>query len=251
MSALNGIQVDSYPLALAEESSAAITPMGLLQMAVSQGADIEKLSKLMDLQERWEANEARKAFNAAMAKFKANPPRINKNNHVKVNFKDGGGMEYDHATLDEVVGAITPALSAVGIRHRWEPEQRDGRIIITCILSHDLGHSERTTLSAPPDMSGKKNPIQSEMSTTTYLQRYTLLSATGMAASGTDNDGAGAAGLPDEQVAEKLDWIANARDENELKRVFASAYKSAAEAKDQHAMAAYIKAKDARKKELA
>jgi hypothetical protein len=30
------------------------TPMVLLQMAMSQNADLDKLSKLMDLQERWE-----------------------------------------------------------------------------------------------------------------------------------------------------------------------------------------------------
>jgi len=38
-----------------------LTPMTLINMAVSQGADTDKLKQLMDLQERWEANEARKA----------------------------------------------------------------------------------------------------------------------------------------------------------------------------------------------
>ena len=36
----------------------AITPMAMLQIAVQQGADLEKLEKLMALQERWEATEA-------------------------------------------------------------------------------------------------------------------------------------------------------------------------------------------------
>lgn len=246
MSALNGAQIDRYPLTLAEEPSTAITPMGLLQMAVSQGADIDKLAKLMDLQERWEANEARKAFTAAMAKFKAHPPRISKNKHVKF-----GNTEYDHATLDNVTGPITAALSAVGISHKWSVEQTGPEISVSCVLTHERGHSETTTLRSGADSSGSKNSIQAIGSAITYLQRYTLLAATGMAAAGTDNDGHGASGLPDEQVSEKLDWIANSGDENELKRVFANAYKQAAEAKDQRAMAAYIKAKDARKKELA
>jgi hypothetical protein len=47
------------------------TPMVLLQMAMSQNADIEKLSKLMDLHERWEKTEARKAFDHAFAAFKS------------------------------------------------------------------------------------------------------------------------------------------------------------------------------------
>ena len=37
------------------------TPAALLAMAVQQGADLDKLERLMALQERWEANEARKA----------------------------------------------------------------------------------------------------------------------------------------------------------------------------------------------
>ena len=53
-----------------------VTPNQLLAMAVEQGADVDKLEKLLQLQERWEANEAKKAFVAAMNAFKANPPEI-------------------------------------------------------------------------------------------------------------------------------------------------------------------------------
>ena len=47
------------------------------------------------------------------------------------------------------------------------------------------------SLSAPPDSSGSKNSIQAIASTLTYLQRYTLLSITGLAASEADDDGRG------------------------------------------------------------
>ena len=43
------------------------TPSHLLQMAVQQGADLDKLERLMALQERWEATEARKAYDTAFA----------------------------------------------------------------------------------------------------------------------------------------------------------------------------------------
>src|SRR5215472_13811391 len=51
-----------------------ITPMQLLQMAMSQNADFYRLEKLLDMQMRWEASEAKKAFVSAMAAFKADPP---------------------------------------------------------------------------------------------------------------------------------------------------------------------------------
>jgi hypothetical protein len=35
-----------------------------------QGADVDKLANLLELQERWEGNRVRQAYNAAVAKFK-------------------------------------------------------------------------------------------------------------------------------------------------------------------------------------
>ncbi len=77
-------------------------------------------------------------------------------------------------------------LAAHGFSHRWDTKQADGRIEVSCILTHNLGHSESTTLEASPDSSGKKNAIQQVASTVTYLQRYTLLAACGLATKDMD-----------------------------------------------------------------
>jgi hypothetical protein len=169
--------------------------MQMLRIAVERDADIALVEKLMALQERWEANEARKAFVAALSAFKADPPTIFKNKHV-ASRRAGEGTDYHHATLDQVAGAIGVALSAHGLSHRWEAEQGDGRVIrVTCVLQHVLGHCERVTLQAGPDQSGNKNHIQAVGSTVTYLERYTLLASTGLAAKDQDDDAeAGCAG---------------------------------------------------------
>jgi hypothetical protein len=177
-------------LAVVESRAAAITPMAMIQIAVQQGADIEKLTKLMDLQERYEANEARKAFVSAMSAFKANPPDIFKNKHVSFTTQKGK-TEYDHATLDQVSMAIGTALSRHGLSHRWVTDQSDGRIKVTCIITHSLGHSESVSLQSSADDSGGKNSIQAIGSAVTYLQRYTLLAATGMAVQDQDDDAKG------------------------------------------------------------
>jgi hypothetical protein len=169
-----------------------VTPMQMLQMAVERGADLDQMQKLMDLQERYEKNEARKAYVAAMAIFKRNPPEVLKAKHVR--FQTSKGVtEYDHATLADVVAAATRALADVGISHRWSVAQAEGRITVSCILTHELGHSESVSMTALADDSGNKNSIQSIGSTTSYLQRYTLLAATGLATRDMplDNDGRG------------------------------------------------------------
>ena len=191
---------------------AVATPAYLLQMAVQQGADLDKLEKLMGLQERWEANEARKAFVSALTAFKAEPLSISKNKLVGYEGKDGKEVGYRHATLDAVVDVATGALSKHGLTHRWNVTQEDHKITVECVLTHEQGHSERIAMSAPPDDSGKKNRIQQIASTVTYLERYTLLAITGLAAKDQDNDGAAPKPfetITEKQVQEITDWIAD------------------------------------------
>lgn len=218
------------------------TPMDLLQMAINRDLDIDKLAKLLELQKEWEKGEARKAFVEAMNALKRNPPVIAKNKHVKF-----GQTEYDHATLDHVCDVVTKSLSEHGISHRWRVEQ-DAGIRVTCILTHEKGHSEETTLVGAPDNSGSKNGIQQIGSTVTYLQRYTLLAATGLAASNGDNDGMGAAPFTD--LNERLEWIASAKDLDELKRIFFAAVKEAKAVGDKNAENQLSAAKNKRYREL-
>lgn len=177
-----------------------VTPMQMLQVAMDRGADLDKLQQLMDLQRLWEANEARKAFVAAMTAFKANPPDI-----VKTKLVEYGNTKYKHATLADVCAAAIQGLAQHGISHRWDVAQSD-KITVTCVLTHSLGHSESVSMTAPADTSGQKNAIQAIASAVSYLQRYTLLSITGLAARDQDDDGqaAGVATITAKQAADLL-----------------------------------------------
>lgn len=189
------------------------TPADLVAIAVQQGADMAKLEKLMDLQERWEKNEARKAFTAAMAAFKANPPVVFKDKQVRFVTRDGDTTEYKHATLADVVSAVCVGLAQHGLSHRWDVKQEQGTIAVTCIVTHELGHSESVTMTSVPDQSGKKNAVQQVASTVTYLQRYTLQAVTGIATQDRheDDDGRSAGQQEDDAATEALrakyaDW---------------------------------------------
>ncbi len=165
----------------------------IIQTAIERGADPDQLAKLWELQLQYEANEAKKAFNAAIAQFKANPPQIFKSKEVDfTSRRTGQRTHYKHATIDQVNEIVTPALSAYGLSHRWDVEQANNVIRVSCIISHVLGHSEGVTMEGPRDDSGMKNAIQQVGSTATYLQRYTLLMALGLAAKDmpVDDDGA-------------------------------------------------------------
>lgn len=183
------------------------TPADILLYAMDKGGNIEQIERLMDLQMRWDADQARKAYVSDMAEFKRNPPTIVKDKLVGYENKDGTFTGYKHATIGNVTNAIVAGLAVHGFSHAWEPEQRDGKIFVTCVITHKLGHSTRTTLDSVKDDSGKKNGIQQIASAITYLERYTLLMATGLATHDQpDDDGQAAAG--ETALADK--WVGNA-----------------------------------------
>lgn len=174
---------EKYEVAQIEKS-----PSALMMIAIEKNLDLDKVEKAMALQEKWEANEARKAYHDAMAGFKANPPEIEKDK--KVSF-GAGKAAYSHATLANVTDKINQALSAHGLSAAWGTAQDERGITVTCTITHKLGHSESTSLTAAPDNSGSKNAIQAVGSTITYLSRYTILCLTGLATVDQDDDGKG------------------------------------------------------------
>lgn len=176
---------------------AAITPMAMIDKALASGAGIDVLEKLMALQERWEAGQARKAFDRAISEAKAAIPPIAKNREVDFSSAKGR-THYRHEDLAGIAKVIDPILSQHGLSYRYRSAQDGQTLTVTCILSHREGYSEETTLSAPFDMSGNKNAHQGVGSAATYLQRYTLKLALGLSAA-TDDDGR-ASGAPAERI---------------------------------------------------
>lgn len=181
---------EAKPIALSgtRASRRALTPMDMLNRAVEQGANMDVLEKLMALQERWEASQARKAFDAAISAAKAEIPILLKNKLVDFVGQTGKRTTYKHETLDQVIDTIQPVLSRHGLDQRFRTESAPGFLTVICRISHRDGHSEENSLTAPVDTSGNKNPIQAIGSAQTYLQRYTLKSALGLAAA-EDEDG--------------------------------------------------------------
>lgn len=166
--------------------------LNMAQMAMQQGK-VAELRELLALQKEWDAEEQRKAFVGAMSDFKAEAGGITIAKSKRVSFKTSTGKtEYDHAELHDITRALVPVMAKHGLSHRWTLKQEGNSITVECIVSHRAGHSESVSMTAAPDSSGGKNSIQAIASTKTYLERYTLLAATGVATGGElDNDGRG------------------------------------------------------------
>lgn len=143
--------------------------------------NVETIEKMLALKERVDKENARKAFKEAFADWQGNKPEIKKT-------KAGWNANYYYAPLASIQKQVDPVLSNTRITYRWEHEQKEKEIRVTCVLSHIDGHEERTSITVPHDGSGGKNAIQAVGSAVSYGERYTLLGALGLSAD-DDDDG--------------------------------------------------------------
>lgn len=166
---------------------AIITPAEMIQQAIQQGSGVEVMERLLALQERYDAFNARKAFDDAMADLRKSLPKITKSREVDFTGKTGVRTQYRFEDLAEITEALAGPMSDVGLSFRWYTENVQGGVKVTCRITHRAGHFEETSLVGPLDASGNKNPIQAIGSAVSYLQRYTLKAAVGVAASHDDD----------------------------------------------------------------
>ena len=184
-----------------------------ISMALAKGANLAELKGLLELRKEFEAQEAKKAYHAAMAEFKKTPLKILKDKTVSFQ-TNAGTTKYNHATLANVVEKISAELSKHGLSASWVTHQeKDKTIKVTCRITHKQGHSEEASLEAMPDASGSKNSIQQIGSTVTYLERYTLLGLTGLATYDQDTDGKVSAKSDKQESSDKI----SEKEESELR----------------------------------
>lgn len=190
----DGPEPNKLPVAR-RSTGKAVTPMQMIDKALASGATPEILDKLMSLQERWEANEAKKAFDLAIAQFRAEIKPIIKERTAAMDLKTGGKASYQYEDMALIAEAVDPILARLGLSYRYKSHVlggtnvagQAGQMIITCIISHQQGHREEASLPAPLDTTGAKNAVQAVGSTVTYLQRYTLKLGLGLAAAKDDD----------------------------------------------------------------
>jgi ERF superfamily len=161
--------------------------LALIERAVRDPAvDLSKLEGLMQLRERMEDRRAKQAFDNAIAQAKGAIPTIVKNRSVDYTTAKGR-TAYRYEDFAAVAATVDPVLARHGLSYRFRSAQEGPRLKVTCRVSHADGYGEDTSLEAVTDTSGSKNDLQAIGSAVTYLQRYTLKLALGLAASNDDD----------------------------------------------------------------
>lgn len=187
---------------------AAATPMSLIQTAIEKGMAVENLGKLMDLQERYERNEAAKEFALAIADFQSKMPAVVKGNPV--NDKNGNLM-YTFASFDDIMAIAQPILSARGITVTFSTKVTPEKLMeTTCHVRVGI-HVEHTSITLALPSIPNANDAQKAGAALAYGQRYSMKAALNIRISGEDTDAAKLAETVNEQQAQRIDNLIERR----------------------------------------
>jgi ERF superfamily len=182
----NVAQIERTDIVEADENNA-VTPMMMIARALEKGGSPETLEKMLALQERWEANEARKAYVVAMALAQAEMRPVSAD-------ASNPQTKSKYASYHALDGAIRPIYSRHGFSVSFNSAPADeNSILILCNLAHSMGHVQPFNLPMPCDGKGAKGgdvmtKTHAMGAAITYGRRY-LLGMVFNIAVGDDNDG--------------------------------------------------------------
>lgn len=153
--------------------------------------DIDKMERLLAMQEKIFARNAETDFNVAMAACQAEMPRI-------VPTYDNTQTNSKYAALEEIDRVARPIYTKHGFALSFGTADcpTQGWYRQTCKVSHRGGHSEMHHADLPPDLTGikgtpNKTGVQGFGSTMSYGQRYITKLVFNIVVGGEDNDGNG------------------------------------------------------------
>lgn len=170
------------------------------RVALDPSIDIDRLERLIEMQERIIARNAKAAYAVALSKMQPGLPSVERNGKIVILEKGGTRViqTTPYALWEDINDAIRPHLAQHGFALSFRTGQTpEGKIIVTGILSHAEGHQEETTMTLTHDSTGSKNAVQAVGSSISYGKRYTaglLLNITSRAPGDADDDGHAAGG---------------------------------------------------------
>lgn len=151
--------------------------------------DVSKLKELLQMRDQINAENAKNAYNEAMAAFQAECPVITKTKTVP---DRSGKAAYAYAPLENIVHEIKPLLQKHGFHYTLDTdtESKDGWVIARCKITHRDGHATESTAKFPlGTQTGIMSATQVYASALTFASRRVLCNAFGIVTAGEDMDG--------------------------------------------------------------
>lgn len=179
------LPVESAPAVVANS----ISPDQLISKAIDNNVPVDVMERLLAMRTQLRAEQAKQAYDDAMAAFQSECPEIVKTKPVKTK---AGKIAYKYAPIESIVSQVKDLLRRHGFSYAIRMKVEDnGSITSTCIVKHVGGHSEEYSMTVPL---GTKTDVMSNTQVTaaasTFAKRYAFCNAFGIMTGDDDNDAA-------------------------------------------------------------
>lgn len=155
--------------------------------ASDPNVDIDKMERLIAMQERVQDRQAEVAYHAALADMQPELPIITEHGAIK---NKEGKAQSTYALWEDINEEIRPILAKYGFSLSFKGRREGDQQITVGILAHRDGHKEMTEVPLPLDTSGSKNAVQAVGSSKSYGKRYAAFDLLNITTRGEDDDGA-------------------------------------------------------------
>jgi hypothetical protein len=223
-----------------------ISAMSLLQLAVDRGANIDTIERLAKLQREMMDHSAQVEFNHAMQRCQEKMKRI-------ATDMENPQTRSRYASYAQIDRAIRPIYTAEGISLSFgdgEPIAPETVRIICYVAKAGftrIYHKDMPVVTVGPQGKAVMTPTHATGSAAAYAKRYLVKDIFNLAVGEDDNDG-NEVRMDEGAVIDWCDQIEACSTLDELKPVFAKAYKASAD--DKNAMGRIIRSYEARKKAI-
>lgn len=234
---------ETLPMVLPEKPERSLTPMDLLQVALSNNAAIDVIERLAALQEKSLAKQSEQSFFRALHLAQQEVPSIEPNKEVKTS---GGKLMFKYSSYEQLDKVLRPIYVKHGMSISFSgAEAPAGKVRVLCRVFHRDGHSEPYQLDLAIDQGAAQlTKTDAELGAQSKAKRRILRNIFNIVDDMEDE------GLSNGWMMERLEWFDNCRNLDELKKVFQAAFNEAKQNKDSRAMLALVEANDKRKAAL-
>jgi len=205
--------MNTMPEVIENKEVQVISPMQQAHDFLKAGGDLVTMEKMMDLQDRFEKNEAKKLFFAAMVIAQKRMPVIYEGRNNKVTHST-------YAAYKDIVRDSKPIYTGAGLAISFyeEPATKEDHIKLCADVYHEKGHSQTYSISLAIDDKGPKGTvvktkIHGTKSAISYGRGILLCNIFNIPTNDDvddDGNGAGSQPLPPRQITigqDNVNWL--------------------------------------------
>ena len=162
----------------------------IARAAADPSVNVDKLERLLAIQQTILVDQRRTAYMAAMARLQEKMPQIAKSGVIH---DTKGNVRNKFAKLEDIDVVVRPMLAAEGFSFSYDTRPiPGGNTDYVLTISHREGHSETKSLPLPVDSGPPgRGKVQDAGSSLSYARRYLLMMALNLVTRDVDNDGQG------------------------------------------------------------